>query len=126
MTPTIVAETSVCPHMPQPKHSDGSTMPMGHGPVCRIGKLRLVLGSPGGATIITTVANDLISTVDNGLNIQAAADAPRFHHQYLPDALEFEARFPQATVTRCRRWAIPCATPGLAMRTHPQRGATAS
>ena len=62
------------------------------------GKLRLVLGSPGGSTIITTVANDLISVVDNGLDIQAAADAPRFHHQYLPDILQFEAVFPAATV----------------------------
>ena len=98
MTPTIVAEPSVCPRMPQAKGGDGKAMSMGHGPVCRIGQVRLVLGSPGGSTIITTVANDLISVVDNGLNIQAAADAPRFHHQYLPDVLEFEARFPQATV----------------------------
>lgn len=58
------------------------------------GKLRLVLGSPGGSTIITTVANDLISVIDNGLNIQQSADAPRFHHQYLPDTLQFEKAFP--------------------------------
>ena len=58
------------------------------------GKLRLVLGSPGGSTIITTVANDIISVIDNGLNIQQAADAPRFHHQYLPDRLEVEKKFP--------------------------------
>lgn len=58
------------------------------------GKLRLVLGSPGGPTIITTVANDLISVVDNHLNIQQAADAPRFHHQYLPDRLDLEKKFP--------------------------------
>lgn len=62
------------------------------------GKLRLVLGTPGGSTITTTVANDLISVVDNGLNIQQAADAPRFHHQYLPDVLQFEKAFPVATV----------------------------
>jgi gamma-glutamyltranspeptidase/glutathione hydrolase len=62
------------------------------------GKLRLVLGSPGGSTIITTVANDLISVIDNGLDIQSAADAPRFHHQYLPDILQFEGAFPAATV----------------------------
>lgn len=62
------------------------------------GKLRLVLGSPGGSTIITTVANDLISAVDNGLDIQAVADAPRFHHQYLPDTLQFEKAFPQDVV----------------------------
>lgn len=58
------------------------------------GKLRLVLGSPGGPTIITTVANDLISVIDNNLNIQQAADAPRFHHQYLPDRLDIEKKFP--------------------------------
>ena len=61
--------------------------------VTRNGKLVMVLGSPGGATIITTVANDLISTLDNGLNVQQAADAPRFHHQYLPDRLDLEKQF---------------------------------
>ncbi len=106
MTPTIVAEPSICPPMPAPKRN-GKPIPMGHGPVCRIGQLRLVLGSPGGATIITTVANDLISVVDNGLNIQAAADAPRFHHQYLPDILEFEAAFPQATVDAMQAMGYP-------------------
>jgi gamma-glutamyltranspeptidase/glutathione hydrolase len=57
------------------------------------GKLAYVMGSPGGSTIITTVANDIISVIDNGLNIQAAADAPRFHHQYLPDRLDLEKTF---------------------------------
>jgi gamma-glutamyltranspeptidase / glutathione hydrolase len=61
--------------------------------VTKNGKLALVLGSPGGSTIITTVANDLISVVDNGLNIQQTADAPRFHHQYLPDRLDLEKKF---------------------------------
>ena len=58
------------------------------------GKLAYVIGTPGGSTIITTVANDIISTIDNGLNIQQAADAPRFHHQYLPDRLDLEKKFP--------------------------------
>jgi gamma-glutamyltranspeptidase / glutathione hydrolase len=57
------------------------------------GKLAYVMGTPGGSTIITTVANDIISTVDNGLSIQQAADAPRFHHQYLPDRLDLEKKF---------------------------------
>jgi gamma-glutamyltranspeptidase/glutathione hydrolase len=57
------------------------------------GKLSYVLGTPGGSTIITTVANNIISTVDNGLNIQQAADAPRFHHQYLPDRIDLEKKF---------------------------------
>jgi gamma-glutamyltranspeptidase/glutathione hydrolase len=57
-------------------------------------KVAYIMGSPGGSTIITTVANDIISVIDNGLNIQAAADAPRFHHQYLPDRLDLEKSFP--------------------------------
>jgi gamma-glutamyltranspeptidase/glutathione hydrolase len=61
--------------------------------VTKDGKLALVLGTPGGSTIITTVANDFLSVVDNGLNIQQAADAPRFHHQYLPDRLDLERKF---------------------------------
>jgi gamma-glutamyltranspeptidase / glutathione hydrolase len=61
--------------------------------ITKNGKLALVLGTPGGSTIITTVANDLISVVDNGLNIQQSADAPRFHHQYLPDRLDLEKKF---------------------------------
>ena len=58
------------------------------------GKPVLILGSPGGSTIITTVANDLISTLVNGLTIQQAADAPRFHHQYLPDTARRGKGFP--------------------------------
>ncbi len=61
-------------------------------------KLALVLGSPGGSTIITTVANDFLSIVVNGLSVQASADAPRFHHQYLPDVLQFEKAFPHEPV----------------------------
>jgi gamma-glutamyltranspeptidase/glutathione hydrolase len=64
-----------------------------HGSWFKHGKLAYVMGSPGGATIITTVANDIISTIDNGLNIQQAADAPRFHHQYLPDRIDLEKKF---------------------------------
>jgi gamma-glutamyltranspeptidase/glutathione hydrolase len=57
------------------------------------GNLAYVMGTPGGSTIITTVANDVISTIDNGLNIQQTADAPRFHHQYLPDRIDLEKKF---------------------------------
>ncbi len=91
MTPTIVAE-----HGSYDAH--GQFNP---------GAVRLVLGSPGGSTIITTVVNDLVSVIDNGLNIQAAADAPRFHHQYLPDVLEFEKRFPQGTIDAVEAMGYP-------------------
>ncbi len=70
--------------------------------VLRNSKVRLVTGSPGGSTIMTTVANDIISVLDNGLSAQAAADAPRFHHQYLPDQLQMERSFPAETVAKMK------------------------
>ncbi|MFZ0771618.1 MAG: gamma-glutamyltransferase [Candidatus Sulfotelmatobacter sp.] len=57
------------------------------------GKTFLVLGSPGGSKIITTVANVLMGVVDYGMNIQEAVDAPRFHNQWLPDVLNVEKWF---------------------------------
>jgi gamma-glutamyltranspeptidase/glutathione hydrolase len=66
------------------------------------GKLRYVLGSPGGARIITTVANIFLSAAEYGLNIQQAVDAPRFHHQYLPDKLYLEPGFSQETLDGLR------------------------
>jgi gamma-glutamyltranspeptidase/glutathione hydrolase len=62
------------------------------------GKLRYVLGSPGGGRIITTVAQIFLSAAEGGLNIQEAVDAPRFHHQYLPDKLFLEPGFSPATI----------------------------
>ena len=58
--------------------------------VLKGGKLFLVLGSPGGSTIITTVANVLTGVVDYGLNIQEAVNAPRFHDQWMPDNIKME------------------------------------
>ncbi len=66
------------------------------------GKLRYVLGSPGGARIISTVANIFLSASQGGLNIQQAVDAPRFHHQYLPDKLYLEPGFPPETISALR------------------------
>jgi len=66
------------------------------------GKLRFVLGSPGGARITTTVANILLSVAEGGLNIQQAVDAPRFHHQFQPDELSVEPDFPPATIAESR------------------------
>ena len=66
------------------------------------GKLRYVLGSPGGARIITTVGNIFLSAAEGGLNIQQAVDAPRFHHQYLPDKLYLEPGFSPETLAGLR------------------------
>jgi len=58
--------------------------------VLKDGKLLLILGSPGGPRIITIVANILIGVVDFSLDIQEAVNAPRFHHQWLPDEILVE------------------------------------
>jgi gamma-glutamyltranspeptidase/glutathione hydrolase len=54
------------------------------------GKLFMVSGSPGGRTIINTVLETIVDVVDFGMNAQEAIDAPRFHHQWLPNRLEYE------------------------------------
>ncbi len=66
--------------------------------VTKDGKLFLVLGSPGGPTIITTVANVLMGVIDFGMNLQEAVNAPRFHHQWLPDKLLMEPGFSPDTL----------------------------
>jgi gamma-glutamyltranspeptidase/glutathione hydrolase len=50
----------------------------------------LIVGSPGGSTIITTVLQVILNVVDYGMNIQEAVDAPRIHHQLFPDTLRYE------------------------------------
>jgi gamma-glutamyltranspeptidase / glutathione hydrolase len=54
------------------------------------GKLFMVTGSPGGRTIINTVLLTILNVVDFGMNAQQAVDAPRFHHQWLPDRVSYE------------------------------------
>lgn len=54
------------------------------------GKPVLVLGSPGGPRIITSVLQTILNLIDYGMDIKAAVDAPRFHHQWLPDYVDME------------------------------------
>jgi len=58
--------------------------------LARDGRLAMVTGSPGGRTIINTVLETILDVVDFGMNAQEAADAPRFHHQWLPDRIDYE------------------------------------
>jgi gamma-glutamyltranspeptidase / glutathione hydrolase len=58
--------------------------------VAKDGQLFMVSGSPGGRTIINTVLQTILDVVDFGMNAQEAIDAPRFHHQWLPDRIDFE------------------------------------
>ena len=56
------------------------------------GKVLLVTGSPGGRTIINTVLCVVVNVVDYEMDIQAAVDAPRMHHQWFPDEVRYENR----------------------------------
>jgi len=58
--------------------------------VAKDGQLFMVTGSPGGRTIINTVLQTILNVTDFGMNIQEAIDAPRFHHQWLPDRINYE------------------------------------
>lgn len=58
----------------------------------RDGRLFMVLGTPGGSTIITTVLQVIVNVIDHGMDIQEAVDVPRVHHQWLPDVLYYEKR----------------------------------
>jgi gamma-glutamyltranspeptidase/glutathione hydrolase len=66
--------------------------------VTRGGKLELVLGTPGGPTIINSVLEVLVNVVDFGMNVQDAVDFPRIHHQWLPDQLVMERGFSPDTI----------------------------
>jgi gamma-glutamyltranspeptidase/glutathione hydrolase len=56
----------------------------------RDGNLWMVVGTPGGSTIITAVTQTILNVYEFGLSMQEAVNAPRFHHQWLPDVITFE------------------------------------
>ena len=56
------------------------------------GKLWMVVGTPGGSTIITAVAQTILNAYEFDMSMQEAVDAPRFHHQWLPDVVTFESK----------------------------------
>ena len=58
--------------------------------VTKDGKLFMVTGSPGGSFIITTVLESILNVVDHKMNVKAAVDSPRLHHQWLPDVITAE------------------------------------
>ena len=60
--------------------------------VAKDGKLFMAIGTLGGRYIINTVLQVIVNVVDFGMNIQEAIDAPRVHHQWLPDQIEYESR----------------------------------
>ncbi len=66
--------------------------------VTKDGKLFLVVGTPGGPTIINSVLQRIVNTIDFHMNAQEAVDQPRIHHQWLPDELRMEHAFSPDTI----------------------------
>jgi gamma-glutamyltranspeptidase / glutathione hydrolase len=67
------------------------------------GKLKMILGTPGGSTIITSVFQVFLNVAEHGMTMQQAVDALRFHHQWLPDRTTFEeGGFTEKTLIRMR------------------------
>ncbi len=57
------------------------------------GKLKIILGSPGGSTIITSVMQNILNVLEYDMTMQESVSKPRFHHQWLPDDIKFEPLF---------------------------------
>ncbi|MBT4141366.1 MAG: gamma-glutamyltransferase [Candidatus Latescibacteria bacterium] len=66
--------------------------------VLKNGKPILITGSPGGSRIITTTLQIILNVIDHGMNIQEAVNAPRMHHQWLPDELRVEEGLSSDTI----------------------------
>jgi gamma-glutamyltranspeptidase/glutathione hydrolase len=72
--------------------------------ILRDGKLFMTAGAPGGSRIPTAVLQVILNVLDFGMNVQDAVDAPRFHHQWLPDRLSLERIISPDTVALLKAW----------------------
>ena len=67
------------------------------------GKLRMVIGTPGGSTIITSVLQCMLNVFEYGMTMQESVSQPRFHHQWLPDDVMFEPKgFDPAVIAKLK------------------------
>ena len=57
------------------------------------GQLKMVVGSPGGSTIITSVMQNILNVLEYDMSMQESVSKPRYHHQWLPDNIKFETSF---------------------------------
>jgi gamma-glutamyltranspeptidase/glutathione hydrolase len=72
------------------------------------GKLFMSLGTPGGSTIITSVMQTILNVHEYNMTIQEAVDAPRFHHQWLPDEIRMEPNsFDKKIITELEQLGYP-------------------
>jgi len=89
--------------------------------VFKDGKLFMVIGSPGGPRIITTVMQAIVNVIDFGMDIGEAVSAPRFHHQWLPDHVYIESGLLSSSKKRAlkgkghktKSYILPCNAQGI-------------
>jgi len=67
------------------------------------GKLKMVVGSPGGATIITSVFQNILNVIEYDMGMQQSVSSSRFHHQWLPDLIYFERSFDTVSFASLRQ-----------------------
>ncbi len=85
--------------------------------VLQNGKPIIVVGTPGGTTITTSVFQTLINLLDFGLSTDDAVNKPKFHHQWLPDELYIEKDFPESVVKQLEQMGYKTRTRGAIGRT---------
>lgn len=66
--------------------------------ILKNGKPYMVVGTPGGTTIPTSVFQSIVNVIDFKLNANISVNAPKFHHQWLPETVAFEKNFPETTI----------------------------
>jgi len=66
--------------------------------VLKNGKPYMVVGTPGGTTIPTSVYQSIVNVIDFKLNANISVNSPKFHHQWLPETVAFEKNFPETTI----------------------------
>jgi gamma-glutamyltranspeptidase/glutathione hydrolase len=71
------------------------------------GKPFLVLGAPGGPTIISAVLQVIVNMIDFGMNVQDAVDFPRIHDQWKPDRLDYERGISPDTLSLLQQMGYP-------------------
>ncbi|MBC7557518.1 MAG: gamma-glutamyltransferase, partial [Chryseobacterium sp.] len=66
--------------------------------VLKNGKVLMVVGTPGGTTIPTSVYQSIVDVVDFKMNANLSINSPKFHNQWLPDVVFVEENFPESTI----------------------------
>ena len=85
--------------------------------VMKDNKPYLVIGTPGGTTITTSVFQTLVNILEFNMSVSDAVNKPKFHHQWLPDVVYIETGFPQDVKTQLEKMGYKISSRGQIGRT---------